>query len=347
MPITKFFNRLKKNASLRKKTFVIATVGILGVVGLIFLGKTLNDNMLASVTDLTFSTWDTCFDTDGGSNVLEKGTITVIENGMTRTEQDQCNNNWTLRERFCGNYGDPAGLLRSENFVDCGYGSQCNDWACVPAPVDCSDPEVVLACSLGLNTCPPECTWYTTPAVDCNTPENVLACSLQLDTCPPECVLNCTDPNMLYACANCDTPDLRLACALGLDTCPQVCQSSAVTNTWLACPSQCATAVCTDPNIEWACNHGYTYACPIACQNPNSGYGYGYGYRSTGNNDGYGYGYGYVKLDLVTKKPYIYLIDVFKKYSEKAYQLLMRKTKKFQMPVKFYNTKEFKQPTKR
>ena len=67
----------------------------------------------------------TCEDSDGGINYDTKGTISVDG----RTEVDSCNPDGTLREWYCGIPGDPAGLLRSENFVSCSEDS-CIEGIC-------------------------------------------------------------------------------------------------------------------------------------------------------------------------------------------------------------------------
>ena len=83
-----------------------------------------------------------CIDTDGGIDYYEKGRITVIySDGRKRTEVDSCNPDGTLREWYCGRSGDPAGLLRSENYVVCKYG--CKDGACI------EKPSVLVKCEKG------------------------------------------------------------------------------------------------------------------------------------------------------------------------------------------------------
>jgi len=235
-----------KEFSFKKNVLLVSSVSLVALIALVLLVKTVGTNLSASVLQmnnlgqataskakvlqLKSGTGNSCNDTDGGKNYSVKWIITVFIDGYSRTEQDTCNTDWTLREWFCGNPWEAAGLLRSENYVTCPKG--CGNWVCVEK-------------------------------VNCNAPENVLACSLGLSSCPPECK-----------------------------------------GTWTG-----------------------------------QGYGYGYGYRSTGNNNGYGYGYGYKKIDLVTKKPYIYLINVFKQYSKSAYEAVINKIG-FQM-VKSYNKKEF------
>ncbi len=85
-----------------------------------------------STVATTTTIQDYCNDTDGGTNYYAKGTITIgYAQGTNRTEQDSCNSDGTLREWFCGTPGDPAGLLRSENYVACPYG--CLNGTCLPA----------------------------------------------------------------------------------------------------------------------------------------------------------------------------------------------------------------------
>ncbi len=85
------------------------------------------------------SGFSSCYDTDGGKNYPVKGTITVnYANGQKREETDRCNPDGTLREWYCGSPNDPAGLLRSENFVKCNYG--CSDSACLTS---CPTPNMV------------------------------------------------------------------------------------------------------------------------------------------------------------------------------------------------------------
>jgi hypothetical protein len=281
---------------------------------------------------------------------------------------------------------------------------KCKDPSIMFACANCATtPEVVLACSLGLSTCPVACqnpiatTWATCPSgcatAVCHDAWVVAGC-LENPTgplCPVACQTNfwtntqdnCSDPNIMYACANCNTPENVLSCLLGLDTCPAACMWP-VTNTTLTCPVACGgTPVCTDSDgginysikgfTKWLfiTNHQYTenydyclqgtsWAVENFCNNWSyvditvnlcnngcndgacngwAGYGYGYGYGWTPGT-GYGYGYGYAKLDPVTKKPYIYLINVFKTYSKKVYETAMSKLGTLKM-VNFYNKKEF------
>lgn len=79
-------------------------------------------------------TTDTCTDSDGGKNYATKWTITTVISLHTRVEQDSCNSDGTLREWFCGNPWDAAWLLRSENYVNCGAGYQCQNGACIQQP---------------------------------------------------------------------------------------------------------------------------------------------------------------------------------------------------------------------
>ncbi len=146
------------------------------------------------------------------------------------------------------------------------------------------------------------------------------------------------DANMLYACANCNTSENQLSCAFGLSTCPYACQSTGVTNTWETCSPQCIPTACNDPAIVYSCSQWYLRWCPLACQTSGNGYGYGYGYG--GASTGYGYGYGYSKLSLLTKQPYLYLLNVFVKYPKSVYDAVVNKI--WFKISKFYNKKEFK-----
>lgn len=75
---------------------------------------------------------ESCIDTDEGKDHLKQGTIIVTyESGYKRTETDSCNKDGTLREWYCGEPGDPAGLLRSENYVKCPSGTLCKEGICV------------------------------------------------------------------------------------------------------------------------------------------------------------------------------------------------------------------------
>lgn len=138
MIFKRFIKHIKKNFSFRKKVIVFGGLGILIFFGGII--ATNSDSMFSSVLNLSkiaqqrkldFSQKkkNTCIDTDGGIDYQEKWTITVIISWYQRVEQDSCNSNGTLREWFCGQPGHPAGLLRSENYVNCEYG--CYDGVCI------------------------------------------------------------------------------------------------------------------------------------------------------------------------------------------------------------------------
>lgn len=141
MTFKHFIKKFKKNFSFRKKVLLFGGLSIIIIFGAIIV--TTSDSMFSSVLNLSqiaqqrkinfsqkqIKTQDTCVDTDWWKNYYEKGTITVVINWNQRVEQDSCNTNGTLRERFCGQPGDAAGLLRSENYVDCEYG--CYDGTCI------------------------------------------------------------------------------------------------------------------------------------------------------------------------------------------------------------------------
>ncbi len=222
--------------------------------------------------------------------------------------------------------------------------------------VDCNTPENILACSLWLASCPAECTWQTTTpncldpniqyaCADCNTPENIFSCLLGLSTCPAACMWAVTNtwlacPSQCDSCSDSDgwfnyfvqwiTKWLFITNHLYEEN-----QDYCIQNTqWLVenyCGNEYSDLVvieCGNGCSNGACNQGWT------------GYGYGYGYGRGGQGTGYGYGYGYVKIDSQTKEPYIYLIDVFKSYSEKIYKKVIKKI--WFKIVKFFNEKEFK-----
>ena len=91
-----------------------------------------------------------CTDSDNGKNYSIKGTIQITyTNGAIRIENDSCNSDGTLREWFCGTLGDPAGLLRSENYVTCPSNTKCKEGACVSEiePDICSDGTSYGQCS--------------------------------------------------------------------------------------------------------------------------------------------------------------------------------------------------------
>ena len=185
----------------QKAILTIAGLVVIAMLAFFFTdGKWLYSSVLSMRWGISRQTTNSCNDSDWGKNYEVKWTITTVIDGFTRVEQDSCNSDGTLRERFCGNPGEAAGLLRSENYVTC-------------------------------------------------------------------------------------------------------------------------------PN---GCNNG-------VCATQNNGYGYGYG--RGGQGTGYGYGYGYKKMDPKTNKPYLYLVNVFKKYSKEVYDAAIGKFG-FQM-VKSYNKKEF------
>ncbi len=140
MTFKHFIKKFKKDFSFRKKFLLFGGLGIVVLFGAII--ATTSDSMFSSVLNLSqiaqqrkinfsqkqIKTQDTCVDTDWWKNYYEKGTITVVINWNQRVEQDSCNTNGTLRERFCGQPGEIGWLLRSENYVDCEYG--CQNGAC-------------------------------------------------------------------------------------------------------------------------------------------------------------------------------------------------------------------------
>ena len=97
-------------------------------------GEITSDGPRREFSKKTLLTPKKCIDTDGGINYYEKGKITVIyKDGHKRTEVDLCNPDGTLREWYCGKLNDPAGLLRSKNYVRCKYG--CKNGACIKKPL--------------------------------------------------------------------------------------------------------------------------------------------------------------------------------------------------------------------
>lgn len=94
--------------------------------------KTCSQGCKDGICISTTLTAQTCIDSDGGKDYLKQGTITVTySNGYKRIEKDSCNSDGTLREWFCGKIGDPAGLLRSENYVKCPSETVCSNGACI------------------------------------------------------------------------------------------------------------------------------------------------------------------------------------------------------------------------
>lgn len=133
----------KKKNFFTKKNILLIVVGLTLLLWVGFLFK-FDDNMSASVLNLSqiarnrkasFSVKPKeilptiCIDSDGGIDYTTKWTI-FLSWGVNRMEEDSCNTNGTLRERFCGQPWDVAGLLRSENYVTCP--NWCNNWACLP-----------------------------------------------------------------------------------------------------------------------------------------------------------------------------------------------------------------------
>ena len=183
-----FIQKVKTDFPFRKKVLLIWGSSLVVLLALVFVVQ--DTNMAASVMNISKQDisrqqpkqLDTCSDTDGGKNHGVFWIIYTVINWYAREEADTCNANGTLREWFCGNPWEAAGLLRSENYVNCPNG--CNYWACSPQPVvDCTTSENIFACNLWLASCPPSCTG----TVNCTTPENVLACDLWLASCPPSC----------------------------------------------------------------------------------------------------------------------------------------------------------------
>ena len=81
------------------------------------------------ITPMIVKAGDVCTETDGGVNYFVKGEIVIdYENGLSRIENDSCVDSNTLREWYCGDADDPAGVLRSENYVNCAHG--CIDGRC-------------------------------------------------------------------------------------------------------------------------------------------------------------------------------------------------------------------------
>ena len=156
-----FIQKVKTNFPFRKKVLLIWGSSLVLILAVVFVVK--DTNMSAAVMNLSRQNisrqqpkqLDTCSDTDGGKNHETFGRIYTVINWYAREEADTCNSNGTLREWFCGNPWEAAGLLRSENYVDCTQ--WCNNGACR----NCNNPEWILACSLGLNTCDALCMQWT------------------------------------------------------------------------------------------------------------------------------------------------------------------------------------------
>jgi hypothetical protein len=153
-----FIKKFKTNFSFRKRVLLIWGISIFLILTIVLVAK--DTNLSASVLSLStkkqVKQLGTCTDTDGWINYVTKGIITVVTNGYTRVEQDTCNpDGGTVREWFCGNQTDVAWLLRSENYVNCEQ--WCNNGACR----SCNNPEWILACSLGLDTCDALCMQWT------------------------------------------------------------------------------------------------------------------------------------------------------------------------------------------
>jgi hypothetical protein len=149
--IKRIINSLKKDSSFRRKFILIWSISIIGIFTIVFFVKTLDTNMSASVLRLQTNKTDFCSDTDSGKNYQVFWRIYTIINGHVREEADTCNPDGTLRERFCGNPGEAAWLLRSENYVDCAQ------WCTMGMCRNCTNPEWILACSLWLDTCDELC----------------------------------------------------------------------------------------------------------------------------------------------------------------------------------------------
>jgi len=108
-------------------------VGLAAIVGLVLATSMFAAGIVklaAGITPVAIS----CSETDTGRDYYVKGTTTVFyNNGTKRVEKDVCNGPTTLRpgtlrEWYCGKPGDPAGLLRSDNYVTCPLG--CSNGAC-------------------------------------------------------------------------------------------------------------------------------------------------------------------------------------------------------------------------
>lgn len=108
---------------------IVLTCYFIGINGQFF-----DKNILATVIGVTLRPVS-CSETDNGLDYFKAGITTITyNNGYKRVEKDFCNASGTLREWYCGQVRDPAGLLRSDNYYKCLDG--CKNGACNSRPKD-------------------------------------------------------------------------------------------------------------------------------------------------------------------------------------------------------------------
>ena len=167
----------------------------------------------------------TCTDSDGGSNSLVRGTVTITASNGTTTYTDICSTGTSVYEYFC------SGNAVSSGSVSCAAGYSCSNGACVAAPA-CTQSNYCVGSDL-----------YVIYS-NCSS-SFVLSCANGCNNSTNYCNNTCTDSdggNNIYVKGTAST---------GSSTATDFCYSTnSVTEYY--CSSQTATALTS-----------LTYVCPI------------------------------------------------------------------------------------
>ena len=135
MKTNNWIQKITTALSLRKKEIGVGVVTLVVIWAIVFAVQSLSTNMSASVLQVPQSSQPTaakvtCTDSDGWMNYLVRWITTDTAQGLPKSQQDTCNPDGTLKERYCGSQTDRVGTLSSQN-VSCGNGYKCDQGACV------------------------------------------------------------------------------------------------------------------------------------------------------------------------------------------------------------------------
>jgi hypothetical protein len=127
------------------RTSLYVIVGVVAVLGAVLLLSSGPGNTAGFASS---TPKNSCSDTDGGQNVLVRGTVSGISNGKAFSFSDDCSSASNVYEGYCQGSSSKAAILT------CGAGTICQNGACVRAPY-CGD----ATCNNGetCNTCPTDC----------------------------------------------------------------------------------------------------------------------------------------------------------------------------------------------
>lgn len=136
---------------MKKKNF-IWIIAILIVVAIVVFFLNDGSNLLSSVISRGASQGISCTDSDGGANYSVFGRLhAVLSNNTPAVDiADVCSGSSLLIEQTCNTNGQTLAIFKS-------IPHQCSQWCANGMCRNCTNPEWVLACSLGLATCDSLC----------------------------------------------------------------------------------------------------------------------------------------------------------------------------------------------